>query len=99
MLFRRVSPENFRQHLAADETFAEDLIRHCQAAGIPIRISAAQITGLLYPLVLTVINEGGLGQNTFSGSIDLLLELVAAYSLGEVESQFQPPSALPAAQG
>jgi hypothetical protein len=53
-----------------------------------------EISGLLYPLVLAIMHEDDLNLNNFSGSIDLLLELVAAFCLGEVELKIQKdPSA------
>ena len=90
LLFRRVPAEKLEEHLASDRVFFKELIARCQNAGIPIRARPEEITGLLYPLVLTILHEDDLGQNNF-GSIDLLLELVAAFCLGEVEIQLQKP--------
>jgi hypothetical protein len=39
----------------------------------------------LYPLVVTGLQQNDLSPNYFSSSLDLLLELVAAYCLGEIE--------------
>ena len=92
LLFRRIPPEKLQEHLANDRIFFEELITRCQKAGIPIRAQPEQIIGLLYPLVLAVLHADDLGQNGFGGSIDLLLELVAAFCLGEVEIQLQKPT-------
>jgi AcrR family transcriptional regulator len=89
LLFRRIPSEKLQQHLASDQGFFEELINRCHKAGIPIQARPEQISGLLYPLALVILHEADLGQNNFSESIDLLLELVAAFSLGEVETQFQ----------
>jgi AcrR family transcriptional regulator len=86
LLFRRVPPEKLQEHLANDRVFFEELVIRCQNAGIPIRTRADEISGLLYPLVLSIFHKDDLSLNNFSGSIDLLLELVAAFCLGEVES-------------
>ena len=91
LLFRRVPAEKLQEHLASDRVFFEELVTRCQNAGIPIRAQPEQISGLLYPLVLTIMHEDDLSRNNFSGSIDLLLELVAAFCLGEVEIQLQKP--------
>ena len=69
--------------------FFEELVTRCQNAGIPIRARPEEISSLLYPLVLAIMHEDDLSLNNFSGSIDLLLELVAAFCLGEVEIQFK----------
>jgi AcrR family transcriptional regulator len=94
LLFRRIPTEKLQGHLASDRAFFEELITRCQNAGIPIQAQTGQITGLLYLLVLSILHEDDLSRNTFSGSIDLLLELVAAFCLGEVEIQLQKPASL-----
>jgi AcrR family transcriptional regulator len=87
LLFRRIPVERLQQHLGGDLAFFEQLITHCQQAGIPIRAGSGQITTLLYPLVLSIMHEDDLGRTTFSGGIDGLLELVAAFCLGEIALQ------------
>ncbi len=85
LLFRRIPAEKLQEHLDSDRMFFEELVTRCRNAGIPIRARPEAISGLLYPLVLTLMHEDELGRNNFTGSIDLLLELVAAFCLGEVE--------------
>ena len=91
LLFRRIPAEKLQEHLASDRMFFEELFTRCQNAGIPIRARPEEIISLLYPLVLATLREDDLGRNNFSGSIDLLLELVAAFCLGEVEIQLKKP--------
>ena len=85
LLFRRIPPEKLQEHLASDQVFIRDLVARCRQAGIPIQVSPEQIVGLLYPLVLAILHRSELGLEAFGGSIDVLLELVAAYCLGEIE--------------
>ena len=92
LLFRRIPVEKLQEHLASDRMFFDELIAHCQDAGIPIRVKAEQISGLLYPLVLSILHENDLSRDFFSGGIDSLLELVAAFCLGEVEILLQNQS-------
>ena len=87
LLFRRIPPEKLQEHLASDRMFFAEWVARCQNAGIPIRARPEEISSLIYPLVLAIMHEDDLGRNNFSGSIDSLLELVAAFCLGEVESQ------------
>ena len=89
LLFRRIPAEKFQEHLAGDRMFFEELIIRCQNAGIPIQVRPEEIIGLLYPLVLTILHKDDFGANYFSGGFDLLLELVAAFCLGEIEIQVQ----------
>ncbi len=95
LLFRRIPAEKFQEHLASDRVFFEELLIRCQNAGIPIQARPEEIIGLLYPLVLTILHKDDFVANTFSGGIDLLLELVAAFCLGEVEIQHQKPISPP----
>jgi len=89
LLFRRIPAEKLQEHLANDRLFFEELATRCRKAGIPIRARADEISGLLYPLVLSILHKDDLGLSNFSESIDLLLELVAAFCLGEVVSQVE----------
>jgi AcrR family transcriptional regulator len=92
LLFRRLPAEKLQEHLTSDRAFFEELIARCQEAGIPIRAQPEQIVGLLYPLVLTILHKDDWGGINFSGSLDLYLELVAAFCLGEIESQLRGPT-------
>jgi AcrR family transcriptional regulator len=87
LLMRRIPAEKLHEHLASDSVFFDALIARCQETGIPIQAPTGQIIGLLYPLVLIFLHEDGLAQNAFTGNIELLLELVAAFCLGEVKHE------------
>jgi AcrR family transcriptional regulator len=91
LLFRRIPPTKLQEHLASDQMFLQELVTRCRDAGIPIQAQPEELGGLLYPLVLAMMHEDDLRQSNFSGSIDSLLELVAAFCLGEVEIQLQEP--------
>jgi hypothetical protein len=52
------------------------------------------MVSLLYPLVLTILHEDEYGGAfPVSGGIDVFLELIAAFWLGEIELQLQAPGA------
>jgi len=89
LLFRRIPAGKLEEHLANDRMFFEELFTRCRNAGIPIRARPEDIISLLYPLVLAALHEDDWGQNDLRGSTDLLLELIAAFCLGEVDIQFQ----------
>ena len=91
LLFRRIPAEKLQEHLASDRVFFKELVARCQSAGIPIRAQPEEISALFYPLVLTTLHADDFGLYDFSASIDVLLELVAAFCLGEVEVQPQRP--------
>jgi len=85
LLFRRVPAEKLQEHLASDRVFIEELLERCGKAGIPIRAQVGELSGLLYALVLTVLHEDDFGPGNFRGTVDTLMELVAAFCVGEVE--------------
>jgi AcrR family transcriptional regulator len=89
VLIRRVPAEKFQEHMASDQMFFENLIARCREVGISINVPPQEIGGLLYPLVVTGLQQNDLGPNYFSERLDLLLELIAAYCLGEIEVQPQ----------
>jgi len=92
LLFRRIPAEKLDEHLTSDRAFFNEVITHCRSAGIPITAQPEQITALLYPLVPSILQENNWGRVNFSGSMDLQLELIAAFCLGEVELQNQKPT-------
>jgi AcrR family transcriptional regulator len=94
LLFRRVPAEKLQEHLASDRAFFVQLIARCQGAGIPIRARPEEMNNLLYALVLTVMHGDDLGQNSVEGAMDVLLELVAAYCLGEISLEVANPATL-----
>jgi AcrR family transcriptional regulator len=85
-LFRRIPSEKLQEHLDSDRVFLADLISQCRKAGIPIRVKPEQAAGLLYPLVMTMLQENDWIRSSFGGSLDLHLELIAAFCLGEVDT-------------
>lgn len=94
LLYRRVSPEKIQEHLQSDRFFIEELIAHCREAGIPMRARADEISGLFIALFLTSLHEDDFGAQNFHGTVDLLLEMVAAFCLGEIEMQIGKPGSL-----
>jgi AcrR family transcriptional regulator len=94
LVFRRVPAEKFQEHLVSDKAFFEELIARCRQSGIPIQVSLEQLSSLLYTLVLGYLHKDDLMLGSFNANINALLELVAAYCLGEVELQLQPPAGL-----
>jgi AcrR family transcriptional regulator len=87
LLFRRMPAEKLQEHLANDQAFINELIHQCQETGIPMRAGVDEISGLLYALVLTSLHQDDFGAGNFQGTVDLLLELIAAYCVGEIEIQ------------
>ena len=86
LLFRRVPVEKLQEHLASDNLFISELIIKCRNEGIPIKMQPEQIIGLFYPLVISMLHKDDLKQENMNRSFDTLLELIAAYCLGELKT-------------
>ena len=85
ILARRIPLEKIQEHTASDRQFMLDLIDACRANGIPIRRTADEVAGMMYVIFLTVLNEDVFGPGAMTVTIEQLLELVAAFCLGEVD--------------
>lgn len=91
LLFRRMPAKKLQDHLSNDRDFFDALMKRCENAGIPIRVSADRIVSLFYPLVMSILHTEDIPQGMLGGNLDILLELIAAYCVGEVEIQLQNP--------
>ncbi len=89
VLFRRMPVEKIQEHFESDRVFLGEFVARCASAGIPIRVPPERMGALLYPLVLLTMHEDDFGESRLAGSMDLLLELVVAFYLGEVETYLQ----------
>jgi len=89
LLFRRIPEEKLREHLTSDQKFMVELIIRCRQAGIPIQVPVEQFSSLMYALMIVSLHEEDLVPGYSSGAVDLLMELTAAFCLGEVSTQFQ----------
>lgn len=85
VLARRIPPEQLQEHLSNDRKFISELVARCHRAGIPVTASLDQIAGMMYTLLFSSLHEEDFGPGFFTGSLDLLLELVSAFCLGEVD--------------
>ena len=83
--FRGVPPAQLQAHLDSDQRFMVELVQRARAAGLPIRVPPSDLGRLLYPLVLAALHADELGQDRIGGGLPLLLELAAAYCLGEIK--------------
>ncbi len=89
ILLKGVPTETFKEHMLSDQDFFVDLSTRCRRAGMPIQIEADEMLALIYPLVFSFLSGIGSGQQNMMGNIDMHLELIAAYCLGEVTLECQ----------
>jgi AcrR family transcriptional regulator len=81
----RVPPEKIQEHMFSDTKFLDELTVRCREVGIDIVAPPEKVMGLLYTGVFASLQEGAFGLSSLPGdTLDVLLELIAAYCLGEV---------------
>jgi len=83
LLLDKMPPEKIQEHLQGDREFVDVLIRRCSEAGIPIVARGDQVAGLMNAIFFVSLHEEDFGPDTYSGTIELLLDLIAAYCVGE----------------
>jgi len=83
---RKVPADKVKEHFASDRLFVIELIARCKQAGIPIKAPAQRMDGLLHALFLTSLHEDDFASD-FPGTMDILIELLVAYALGDVTTQ------------
>ncbi len=88
-LMNQIPAEKFREHIASDQGFFDQLLNACREAGIPVTVGAEEIVNLLYPLVTSFLLDAGSAGNRLTSSLSGNLELIAAYCLGEVKLECQ----------
>lgn len=91
VLSRQVPLEKLQEHLMNDQKFVQELITRCRDVGIPIVATAEQLRGLFYVIVFATLHEDDFGPDSFHGTLDLLVQLITAYCLGEVVIQAENP--------
>jgi AcrR family transcriptional regulator len=82
----RVGPEQVEEHMRSDGNFFLELIETCRANDIPVTAAPEKIGGLLYALFFTSLHEDDLKPAGLGGALEILIELTAAYCLGEIET-------------
>jgi AcrR family transcriptional regulator len=90
-LVNGVPIKTFQEHMASDQEFFATLLSRCQKSGIHIQVRAEEIVALLYPLVLGFLSKGEMGEKSLKGNLDVHLEFIAAYCLGEIRLECQEP--------
>lgn len=89
-VFRRVPPDQLQAHLDSDQRFMVELAAAARAAGLPLRVPPADLGRLLYPLVLAALHADELDAIRIGAGLNLLLDLAAAYCLGEIKVAHAP---------
>lgn len=90
LLLEKMPLEKVKEHLQSDREFIDVLIQRCRQAGIFIAAGGNQIAGLTMALFYVSLHEDDFGPGAYPGTIDVLLDLVAAYCVGEITGTGEP---------
>lgn len=91
ILARRIPADKLQEHLSSDRVFIVELVERLRAAGIPVSAPVEKISSLTYALLFASLHTDDLGPHQMDSTMDLLVELVAAYCLGEIATMEETP--------
>jgi hypothetical protein len=97
LLLEKMPPQKVQEHLQSDRDFIDVLIERCKEAGIPFTAETSQVAGLMNALFFVSLHEDDFGPQTFPGTIDLLLDLIAQYCVGIITRNGESPGIDPGA--
>lgn len=86
VLARKIPAGKLEEHFASDRLFVTELVERCQCAGIPVTAPVETLDGLLHALFFTSLHEEDFA-SVFPGTLDILIDLLAAYALGEISTR------------
>ncbi len=84
ILLRGMPDSTMAKHLQSDMKFMYTMFRHLAENGIQIKISPEIFMNLMYAMFLVTLHGDDLGEGGLESGKMVLLELIAAYSLGEI---------------
>lgn len=82
-LARKVPAERLQKHVQSDKDFVNGFIKKIKREGISIKVSPKTIDGLIKSLFFVGIHREDIGESTYKDSMNVLVDLVAGYIVGE----------------
>jgi AcrR family transcriptional regulator len=82
-LLRKVPPEWVMKHANKDEEFIDQFIKKIKKEGIAVKASPRVVSNLIKTLFFTSLYLEELGQEAFQETMDVMINLVAGYIVGE----------------
>lgn len=82
-LLRKVPPEWVMKHANKDEEFIDQFIQKIKKEGIAVKASPRVVSNLIKMLFFTSLYVEELGLETFQETMDVMINLVAGYIVGE----------------
>lgn len=82
-LLRKVPPEWVLKHANKDEEFIEQFIKKIKQEGIVVKASPRVVSNLIKTLFFTGLYLEELGQEAHKETMDVLINMVAGYIVGE----------------
>jgi AcrR family transcriptional regulator len=82
-LVRKVPAERAMQHANNDEAFTNALIKKIKREGIAVKASPRVVGNLIKSLFFINLHHEDLGKDAYAETMDVMIELVAGYVVGE----------------
>lgn len=85
IVLRRMPPQIVEQHVQEDINFMKELLSRLEQAGIYITIQPEIFMQIMYAMFLVSLHGDDFGPNGLEPGKSILLEIIAAYALGEIQ--------------
>jgi AcrR family transcriptional regulator len=85
VLLRRMPGETMADHVDSDMAFMRELFSRLDRAGIHLQVPAELFMQMMYAMFLVTLHGDDLGPGGLTPGKEILLEIIAAYGLGEIK--------------
>jgi len=82
-LARKVPAERAMEHANNDEAFTNEFIKKIKREGIAVKASPRVVGNLIKSLFFISLHREDLGKDAYAETMDVMIELVAGYIVGE----------------
>jgi AcrR family transcriptional regulator len=84
IVLRRMPAQNLKEHFNEDMEFMNSLFNHLNEAGIHIQVRPEIFMQIMYAMFLVALHGDDFGPGGLEPGKGILLEIIAAYALGEI---------------
>jgi AcrR family transcriptional regulator len=82
-LARKIPAERIQQHAQSDTEFTDNFIKKVKREGIAVKASPRVVSNLIKSLFFIGLHREDLGEDAYEESINVMIDLVAGYVVGE----------------
>ncbi len=81
LLLSKLPEEQIHDHLRSDDRFLQELVAALRREGVEVTLPIPELAGLMTGLFFISMHEDDFGPGMYTGTINLLIELIAAHAV------------------